>query len=269
MRRLIFQKWCNEVTSGIQTHPDRENASKELNHHLEDKYQSLIAQGMEPQSAAEKAIEEMGDPMELAHQLAAAHRPLVGKLYVFTKWALISIFCVTVLLYIIFFMLTRYVITTYHEFDPSLVQLGGDEYQLQVYDTNSMDVSDGYLLTVPSASLWLVESTNSYGEHKQTHYLNVQINSYTFIPWAEEPDFSEWMWAEDSLGNYYYSEHEDSMAQESSIDAKDYHTGMFTYTHNLWLRPYVSLDAEWIEVHYDRAGRDIILHIDLTGGEAP
>lgn len=269
MRRLIFQKWCNDVTSGIRTHPDRENASKELAHHLEDKYQELIAEGYDPQGAADKAVADMGDPLELSLQLAAAHPPIWGKVYTFTKWALAASLCVTVLMYTIFFMLTRYVITTYKDFDPTIVQLGGDEYQLEVYDAGATDTSDGYLLRASDASLWLVETENSRGEVFRTHYFNVRIDSYTYLPWAETPDFSEWMWAVDSLGNYYYSEQEDSMAQESSIDAKDYHTGMFTYTHNLWLRPYVSQEAEWIEIHYDRSGRDITLRIDLTGGEKP
>lgn len=269
MRRLIFQKWCNEVTSGIRTHPDRENASKELAHHLEDKYQLLIAEGMNPAAAAEKAVADMGDPLELSLQLASAHPPIWGKLYTYTKWALVVCLCVTTIMYLIFFTLTRYVITTYHEFDPTIVQLGGDEYLLETYDPSCVDTSDGYLLNVSDASLWLVEMQNSHGEIMRTHYFNVRIDSCTYIPWAEEPDFSEWMWAVDSLGNYYYSEREDSMAQESSIDAKDYHTGMFTYTHNLWLRPYISQEAQWIEVHYDRSGRDIVLRIDLTGGETP
>lgn len=269
MRRLIFQKWCAEVTSGIQTHPDRENTSKELSNHLEDKYQDLIAQGMEPKDAAEKAVADMGDPLELAHQLSAAHPPLWGKLYTVTKWMLTVCFCLAVLFYLIHFMLSRYVLKTYRDFDPSIVHLGGDESQITIYDPDSWDTSDGYLLTVPSSSLWLVETKNSRGETNQMHYLNVQINSYTLIPWTEEPGFSEWMWAVDSLGNYYYSEQEDSMDQEPSIDVKDYHTGMFTHVHNLWLRPYVSTEAQWIEIHYDRAGRDVVLHIDLTGGKAP
>lgn len=269
MRRLIFQKWCNDVTSGIRTHPDRENASKELAHHLEDKYQALIAQGYGPQEAADKAVADMGDPLELSLQLAAAHPPIWGKVYTFTKWALVVCLVVTALMYLIFFTLTRYVITTYKDFDPTIVQLGGDEYQLEVYDAGATDISDGYLLRASDASLWLVETENSRGEIFRNHYFNVRIDSYTYLPWAETPNFSEWMWAVDSLGNYYYSEQEDSMAQESSIDAKDYHTGMFTYTHNLWLRPYVSQEAEWIEIHYDRSGRDIVLRIDLTGGEKP
>ncbi len=269
MRRLIFQKWCNEVTSGIRTHPDREHASKELGHHLEDKYQELIAAGYEPQAAAEKAVADMGDPIEISLQLAAAHPPLIGTIYKISNWVLVFCLCVTLVFYGIFFLLTRYVNPIYVEYDPTIVQLGGDEYLLNTYDDTAMDVSDGYLLRAHDPSLWLVRTKNSRKEIFETYYFHVQIASITYLPWAEAPDFSEWMWAVDSLGNYYYSENEDSMDQEPSIDAKDYHTGMFTYTHNLWLRPYVSQDAEWIEIHYDRSGRDMVLRIDLTGGDAP
>lgn len=267
MRRLIFQKWCNDVTAGIRTHPDRENASKELSHHLEDKYQLLLSQGLKPKEAAERAVAEMGDPTELSLALAAAHPPLIGKVYTFTKWALVACMSLTLVMYVIFFLLTHYVNPAYKTFDPTIVQLGGDEYKLSDYDAGAMDVSDGYLLRASDASLWLVRTRNSRGEIFETNYFNIRLDSITYFPWADTPDFASWIWAVDSLGNYYYSERTDSMEQEASIDCREYKTGMFTYTFNLWLRPFISLDAEWIELHYDRSGRDVCLRIDLSGGE--
>lgn len=269
MRRLLFQKWCAEVTAGIHTHPDREQTCTELTHHLDDKYHELLAAGLEPQTAAEQAIAAMGDPRELYHQLNAAHPPLSGLIYNLTKRVLIVLLCVTALTYLLFFTLTHYVFHTYVDFDPSIVQLGENERQLAVYKSGSFDSSDGYLFWVSDASLWSAQTINSRQEISTTHHLNVRIESLTWVPWAETPDFSEWMWAVDSLGNYYYAEREDSMASEPSVIAKDYHTGMFTYTHNLWLRPCVSMDAEWIEIHYDRSGRDVVLRIELSGGETP
>lgn len=42
--------------------------------------------------------------------------------------------------------------------------------------------------------------------------------------------------------------------------------GPFSYTMELWLSNFRSEDADWIEIRYDREGRDIVLRIDLTGG---
>lgn len=268
MRRLVFQKWCNEVTSGIHTHPDREHVSKELSHHLEDKYQALVAQGVAPKEATEKAIADMGDPTELTLQLAAAHRPLWGKVYAATQWITAALLLFTLVIYGLHVVHTKYIAPPYEPFDADEVkQLGGEEYLLQTYDPDCAATSDGYYLRISEASLWLVEYTDSAGVLQQTHYCNFQLKTFNMLPWAPEPDFAGWFWAVDDLGNYYYSEHEDSMDQEPSIGVSDYHTGMFTYVHDLWLRPYVSTEASWIELHYDRSGRDIVLRIDLTGGE--
>lgn len=116
------------------------------------------------------------------------------------------------------------------------------------------------------ASVWKRTSTSSAGSQEYTH-CNIQVKVTNPLPWADFPDFSTWYWAEDSLGNYYYSAAEDSSANECSIQAADYRTGFFTTTQDLWLSPCVSEEAEWIKLHYARSGRDIVLYIDLTGGE--
>jgi len=36
---------------------------------------------------------------------------------------------------------------------------------------------------------------------------------------------------------------------------------------DLWLNNFSSQEAQWIELRYDRDGRDIRLRIDLNGGE--
>lgn len=269
MRRLIFHRWCTEATAGIQTNPDREQVSRELFNHIEDHYQALISQGVDPKAAEQQALDAMGDVHELALELAAIHRPLTGKLYIFTKWAMVAFLCMAMVGYGFHFLMTRYVAPAYDKFDSYAVpSLGDNEQQLFSAEPNCFDYSDGYFLSVPRAALWTAEYTDSYGNTKEVFHLNCQLKSFTFIPWAEEPGFARWIWAEDNLGNYYYCRGEDSMASEPSITVKDYHTGMFTYTHDLWLHPYVSQEAQWIELHYDRAGRDIVLHIDLTGGDA-
>ncbi len=39
-------------------------------------------------------------------------------------------------------------------------------------------------------------------------------------------------------------------------------------TWQLWLSGFCSQDADWIELRYDRSGRDVRLRVDLRGGAA-
>lgn len=41
-----------------------------------------------------------------------------------------------------------------------------------------------------------------------------------------------------------------------------------TCIYEMELTDFLSQDAQWIDLHYDRAGRDMVLRIDLTGGAA-
>lgn len=71
----------------------------------------------------------------------------------------------------------------------------------------------------------------------------------------------------DDLGNYYCASYE-AAPGVPAVQSSMYHTGPLTYLHDLYLTDYTSQDAQWIELHYDRAGRDLVLRIDLTGGDA-
>ena len=125
--------------------------------------------------------------------------------------------------------------------------------------------SDGFYLRIARADLW--SSCEDDGTDPR-QFLNVQIHCTNPLPWAEVPDFHGWIWAVDSLGNYYYSAQEDSNAREPAVSAASYQTGISSHTLDLWLYNYVSLEADWIEFVYDRSGRDVVFHIDLTGGDA-
>lgn len=269
MRKLLFQRWCSRAVSGILTSPDRENVSQELYDHLEDAYQSLVAAGIDPKAAQEQAVAAMGSAEELAPQLAAVHRPFWGRLELVCRKALVILSAVTLLLFGFYVLENFFFDPAFQKFDPNAgLSLSGNTQQKLYLEPQCSAASDGYILTVTRASLW-ERTYQSQGETRQQDYCNIQIEVFNPLPWADVPDFSKWYWAVDSLGNYYYSAGEDSFDNECSIQATDYRTGLFTTIQDLWLSPCVSQEAQWIELHYDRSGRNIVLHIDLTGGEQP
>lgn len=269
MRKLVFQNWCSRAVAGIRTSPDREIVSQELFDHLEDIYQSLIDKGMDPKEAQTQAIVSMGSPEEIAPQLAAIHRPFWGMVELFFRRAIVVLAFITALTFGLFFINNYYINPILQEFDPDAgLSLSGIVEQTFLTNPNFTVYSDGYTLTVDRVSVWQ-RTYVSEDDTKPQYYCNVQIKVSNPLPWADAPDFSGWYWAEDSLGNYYYSTYEDSAENECSIQATDYRIGFFNYVQDLWLSPYVSQDAEWIELHYDRSGRNIVMHIDLPGGELP
>ncbi len=76
-----------------------------------------------------------------------------------------------------------------------------------------------------------------------------------------------YFWAVDSQGNYYNSRDEGHYKDEPCVRIGG---GRFSgryqcFDMDIWGIP--SGDIQWIELHYDRDGRNIVLHIDLAGGD--
>ena len=75
-----FNEFCRRVCSVIRWKPAREAAWRELAAHLEDHAAALEAWGIPPEEAAAQAVEAMGDPYEIGHQLDRCYSPLVPRL---------------------------------------------------------------------------------------------------------------------------------------------------------------------------------------------
>ena len=80
MSNLAFDTFCARVCSAIRWKPARKLAQAELTAHLEDHAQALVAKGLAPDLAAERAVAAMGDPYELGHALDRAHPPTLPRL---------------------------------------------------------------------------------------------------------------------------------------------------------------------------------------------
>ena len=156
-------------------------------------------------------------------------------------------------------VINLYLVPTFSSFDPeNNYPFAGETERLMDLRPGVRDRSDGYCFTLSRAVLY--EQT-FLGETDMQ--LNLQVKSFHPIPWMEKPGFSSWFWAVDDLGNYYYAENTDSLRNNPAIRVTDYRTGLWTYTHDFWLLPYLSEGASYLELHYDRAGRDVVLRLEL------
>ena len=76
-------QWLDKATEGIRFGPDRKAVRAELEEHLEDKALDFqrIFPGLTEKEARERAVSDMGDPMEVGKELAKVHKPWLGYLW--------------------------------------------------------------------------------------------------------------------------------------------------------------------------------------------
>lgn len=75
-----FNEFCAQVCLMIRWKAAREPVADELTAHLEDHAAALEARGLDPETAARRAVEAMGDPYALGAELDAAHPPTLPRL---------------------------------------------------------------------------------------------------------------------------------------------------------------------------------------------
>ena len=120
---------------------------------------------------------------------------------------------------------------------------------------NVSDHSDGYQFTITEAAV------NAAGD---TLHFELQI---TYWPWMQESAIAKYFWAVDSLGNHYVSKAE---VPYEDVPKVKYSGGFYSQGFSCQDFDITHFDsrAQWVALHYDRDGRDIVLRIDLTGGDA-
>ena len=94
-----FWDWCKTVTQQVRFWPDHAEIIKELEAHYEDHVLDLERLGYPAQLAQQRALEAMGDPEEVGRGMDAVHQPLLGWLWMVSRWG------VWLLLFIAFLMI--------------------------------------------------------------------------------------------------------------------------------------------------------------------
>ena len=258
-----FEDWCRQAVCQIQYRPDRQMVHRELKAHMEDRYEAYLERGLSEQEAEAKALEAMGSAQEIAPQLAAIHRPFWGYLLSASRYVLLVMACMMVvpLFHYIEQLDIRqpeYLYDFAGEYDPYIDQEYNGGKRLLYVEPDCEARTDGYTFRVTKAAVW---------ERSGVDTLHFQMDVVDPGFWTEDGDVGRWFYAVDSRGRRYDSFYE-SGGSECYVSGNSYRTGLFTRTYEMWLVGYENETVDWVELRYDRAGRDIVLHMALTGGES-
>lgn len=269
-----FDWWCKTAVSQIRYGPDNEAVYRELHAHLEDLYDDATDRGLAPSEARAEALQRMGSASELAPQLGAIHRPWLGYLLDLTKWC-ICLVCVALAIQLWGF-------TRNHSFSGGYIPWYYENpgKPLTVYsedgtweanrildcDPDCRTDCDGFTFDVSRA---VMSFHDDYADDsRDAYYFHFQVEVTSLFHWAELDDIPiHDFWAVDSLGNTYSSYRNDAHSYQRAVSGNLDKTGYFTCTMDMWINNFCSQDAQWIEIRYDRDGRDLRLRIDLKGGD--
>lgn len=270
-----FDWWCKAAVDQIRYSPDRKTVYEELYAHLEDRYEAELDRWETPAEAEAAALKAMGNASELAPQLAAVHRPFWGYVLNVTRWILLFGILVLGFVLILFVLSNRrpeqHELWFYANPGEALVNPWedgmGESRRVLDYDPDSRDASDGFSFDVTRSVM--VFSDHYANDEEDAYYFYFQIDVRSFWNWSQLPEIPHHdFWAVDSLGTVYSSFNDRVYTADHSVSGNLNRNGPFSYTMDMWLVNFCSEDAEWIEIRYDRDGRDIRLRIDLTGGAA-
>ncbi len=243
--------WCQIATRLIRFSPDRKAVYKELLAHMEDHRDALMAAGHSEAEAEKAAADAMGNPWVVAPELAKVHRPFWAYAHRLTRIAAI-VLCLAALLKIGLYVgnIVNYVNDPldYMNDSPNLLHLS--THDLTVY-------KEGYWFCNPK--VWINRSDD--GSDLYIYLYSIQL------PWLEPFQGTDAFWITDDQGNRYEDYPGDLDPErprlytqtESYIDGASGHYFQITYL--------PSADIQWLELHYDREGRDLVLRLDLTGGD--
>lgn len=269
-----FDWWCQTAVDQIRYWPDRDAVYQELMDHLQDHYDAATDRRLSPEEAEKEALNAMGSAAELAPVLGAIHRPWWGYVLFATqclKWLALA---ATALVLIFFFQTNTFSGGETHWYyenpGEELVSIwndgAGESRRVIDIEPHSSDSSDGFTFEATRAVLTFHDHYTD--DSKDAYYLWFQMEVSSFLQWAELDDIPYHnFWAVDSLGNTYCSFHESADSNQSFVSGNLERTGFFTYTMDLWLTNFCSREADWVELRYDRNGRDIRIRIDLNGGD--
>lgn len=264
MENSKLKNWCETAVSRIRYRPDRKEVEAELMAHMEDKRDALRQNGIPENELEDAVLRSMGSAEEIAPQLAAIHKPFWGYVYTATT-------CLVLLLAaIVLFLGNDYLLShgtprdygkdTSDNFD--ILAATHEEIVLD-YAPHVSAQSNGYTYTVTRVGMWKTD-WDSWTEYE----CMFRILITGLYPWESRHSPIEYFWAEDSLGNRYIS-YTNYMHQLTGKHTQIFTPteGFLSATYDVILRCFDAPNAQWIKLHYDRDGRNIVLHIDLTGGD--
>lgn len=260
--------WLDEAVGQIRFKPDRKAVFEELVAHIQDRSDDLVSRGYTREEADDRTLLAMGGPVEVGRQLDAVHKPWLGWLWKVSRW--LAIIAVLVVLWSLLWggIFSNWDFKRPHqnrmldpETDMVYSETVGEIHRAFYREENGVEVKwDRYRFSIDRAALW-----------DDSLYARLKVTG--FLPWEEFLILRE-AYAVDNLGNYYqnfqsiyfdWALYEESGWKWMNLGWGDYRR-LTTWWYEFGIDG-LDPEAEWVELCYDHSGQNIVLRIDLTGGE--
>lgn len=253
MNNEAFTRWCQEATAKIKYRPDRNAVAEELQSHMEDHYDVLIAKGLSPDEARQQTLAAMGSAEEIAPQLGAIHRPHLARFCRLVTCLAVIILLIELFGISAYFALTNNMLADDEWHEP--VGYSGSYFTDTESETGRRVYYDkptprayvnGYTIYAKRIAIWQYPEENNV-------FLELAIDRWLF---TSDLDDSVPFSIYDNNGNQFWR--------------WDYErtNGTITQTY-MWSTSYSPEETiEWIEIHCERDGEDVVsLRIYVDGGD--
>lgn len=170
--------WLDAVTDEIRFKPDRKAVRDELEAHMIDKEETLRDAGLPADTASQRTIEAMGDPVEVGKAMNRVHKPILGYIWLASKLAvllLLMVFIFSALSFDFSELLSRYPLRIEHINPWS----GSYEAGTVDYSAKKLKIS-GYTIAVTDAKLYLVDGK---------YIISADVKVTNARPWSAPPLF--------------------------------------------------------------------------------
>ena len=265
MNRDSIYDFCTQVCEHVRFRPDHRAIAAELTAHLEDHAAALMERGVHEDVAAQQAVAAMGDPEEIGRELDKSHSPLLGWLQI---WFFRAV-CILAALVLMLALIQSGRISDQAGATQRLRSWGPSDRAHVTADLTPDGTWTwrGYTFSIPRA---VVERWE--GCQKVSYLLKITHPN----PWRQAPRLREGIWAEDDLGNRYYSIEEQQVLRDQGAFRMDMGISSgnpsasypFSSYWDLWVSG-IDPAATEITLHFDRYGENVLwLTIPLEGGEA-
>lgn len=244
-------RWCERVCEQVRFRPDHRGIKRELEAHMEDCCELLMASGMEAEAAEAAMLERMGDPAEVGKALDRVHKPLLGWLWKVSRW--LVILCAIIFGFLLVTVFGRLGISL--EDLPSVTFADGERVR------DCRDFCAGYLLVVENAAVW-ENSSSSDGEGDVKLSMKVWDILGSGSLWAVT-DF----YALDDRGNEY-----SGYTSEINTPGRTDYVYLDRRGNRIVSDVYlitvcgVPLDARWVELRCGGGERQVCLRVELPKG---
>ncbi|HPE16384.1 MAG TPA: permease prefix domain 1-containing protein [Oscillospiraceae bacterium] len=236
--------WSRAAAREIRFRPDRKAVEAELSAHLEDRAQALLASGMGEDEAAEVSVAAMGDAREIGRALSRIHSPLLGWLWVASKWLVVSALC-----FLLLAARADWLASGFLEGSTSLEWSGAQLLKLPAAEPVR---AGDYRISVRRAAF-------------RNGVLWVTVRA-AGAPWLGAPKaLASYLGAADSLGGVYGENTDENGA---AVRYAGERRALFWYEYDVTVSP-CPADAAWVELRYDRMGVRFALCVPLSEGGEP